>query len=49
LIRQFFPKGTEFDQVPVREVRRVERLLNGRPRKVLNYRTPEEALHELLR
>ena len=49
LIRQFFPKGTEFDQVPVREVRRVERWLNGRPRKVLNYRTPEEALHELLR
>ena len=49
LIRQFFPKGTEFDKVPVREVRRVERLLNGRPRRVLEYRTPEEALQELLR
>jgi transposase, IS30 family len=49
LIRQFFPKGTEFDKVPVREVRRVERLLNGRPRKVLDYQTPEEALHALLR
>jgi transposase, IS30 family len=49
LIRQFFPKGTEFDTVPVREVRRVERLLNGRPRRVLDYRTPEEALQELLR
>jgi IS30 family transposase len=49
LIRQFFPKGTEFDKVPVREVRRVERLLNGRPRRVLDYRTPEEELQELLR
>ena len=49
LIRQFFPKGTEFDKVPLREIRRVERLLNGRPRKVLGYQTPEEALRELLR
>jgi IS30 family transposase len=49
LIRQFFPKGTEFDKVPLREIRRVERLLNGRPRKVLDFQTPEEALYELLR
>ena len=30
------------------EVRRVEGLLNGRPRKVLEYRTPEEVFKEAL-
>ena len=36
LIRQFFPKGTNFNRVPRREIKKVQRLLNGRPRKVSN-------------
>ncbi|MBI4837215.1 MAG: IS30 family transposase [Candidatus Portnoybacteria bacterium] len=36
LIRQFFPKGTDFSKVSRREIKRAEKLLNGRPRKVLN-------------
>ena len=32
LIRQFFPKGTEFDEVTEEEVRRVQDLINGRAR-----------------
>lgn len=46
LVRQFFPKGTNFNKVSFQEVRRVEHLLNGRPRKVLQWKTPDEAWHE---
>lgn len=45
LVRQFFPKGTPFTQVSRRQVTRVERLLNERPRKRLGYRTPQEIIH----
>lgn len=49
LIRQFFPKGTNFRTVNRREIKRVQHLLNGRPRKVLDFRTPYEAMREVLR
>lgn len=48
LIRQFFPKSTNFKQITADEVRRVQDLLNGRPRKALEYHTPYEKLNELL-
>ena len=44
LIRDFFPKGTDFRKVLEEEVFEVERLINTRPRKVLGYRTPQEAI-----
>jgi len=47
LIRQFFPKGLDLGGVRREDVRRVERLLNTRPRKTLGYRTPLEMLSEL--
>ena len=47
LIRQFFPKGTDFLTVSRREIKHVQNLLNGRPRKVLNWRTPSEAFHNV--
>jgi len=43
LIRQYFPKGTDFAKIPRKEVKRVQDLLNGRPRKVLKWQTPFEA------
>ncbi len=49
LIRQFFPKGTDFNRVSRREIKKVQRLLNGRPRKVLNWQTPYEIFNKLLR
>lgn len=49
LIRQFFPKGTDFSKISRREIKRAEKLLNGRPRKVLNWRTPDEVFNNLLR
>jgi IS30 family transposase len=44
LIRQFFPKGTNFAQVALRDVKRIEQLLNERPRRRFNYLTPYEVL-----
>jgi transposase, IS30 family len=49
LIRQFFPKGTNFDKVSRVQINRVQNLLNDRPRKVLNFSTPHEAFVKLLR
>lgn len=42
LLRQYFPKGTDFTQVSHREVARVEQLINERPRRRLHYRSPNE-------
>jgi len=42
LIRQYFLKGTNFDQVTDEEIAEVERKLNMRPRKCLGYQAPIE-------
>jgi len=42
LIRQYFPKGTDFRDVTHHQAREVETLLNDRPRACLGYRTPNE-------
>lgn len=42
LIRDFFPKGTDFSTITRAEVAKVERLLNARPRKILGFRSPQE-------
>lgn len=43
LIRDFFPKKTDFDTISNEEIRFVERELNSRPRKRLGWKTPLEA------
>jgi transposase, IS30 family len=48
LIRQFFPKSTNFKTVTTEEVKRVQDLLNGRPRKALGFHTPYEKFSDLL-
>lgn len=42
LIRQFFPKKSSFEHISDKDTKRVELLLNTRPRKRLNYLTPVE-------
>jgi len=42
LVRQYFPKKSDFRNITDAEVQRVEDLLNDRPRKTLGYRTPNE-------
>jgi IS30 family transposase len=44
LLRQFFPKGTDFKKVTDEELDKAVALINNRPRKCLNYRTPNEVL-----
>lgn len=48
LIRQYFPKGTRFDEVGDEEVAQVQDALNARPRKTLGFRTPAQKLAEAL-
>jgi IS30 family transposase len=45
LIRDFFPKGTDFSTITPAEVAKVERLLNSRPRKCLGFRSPKEVFN----
>lgn len=49
LVRQFFPKGTDFNTLHWRSIKYVERLLNGRPRRVLQFQTPYEVYQQVLR
>ena len=42
LIRQFFKKGSSFENISNEDVKAVEDLLNNRPRKSLGYNTPNE-------
>src|SRR5215471_154713 len=47
LIRDFFPKATDFSTIANAQVAKVERLLNARPRKSLGFRSPQEVFHSL--
>ena len=48
LIREFFPKGTDFSKVTDEEVQHVFDMINDRPRKVLGFRTANEVYREML-
>ncbi len=45
LLRDYFPKKTDFTTIKEEELSYVEYLLNTRPRKRLNYRTPLEVFN----
>ena len=44
LIRRFFPKGTDFNKITEIQLKIAQEKLNSRPRKVLDYKTPAEAM-----
>jgi IS30 family transposase len=46
LVRQYFPKKTDFATVTQADVRRVERILNNRPRKCLDFKTPNQVFRK---
>ncbi len=47
LIRQYFPKKTDFREISDKEVLHVQHLLNNRPRKTLDYLTPFEVFNRI--
>lgn len=48
LLRQYFPKGTDLSEHSADDLAAVAAALNSRPRKTLGWRTPAEALDDLL-
>lgn len=42
LVRDFFPRGTDFLKISNYQLLKVQKLLNDRPRKILNWYTPRE-------
>jgi IS30 family transposase len=48
LLRQYFPKGTDLSTHSAKDLASVALALNTRPRKTLGWRTPAEALEQLL-
>jgi IS30 family transposase len=48
LLRQYFPKGTDLSMHSAEEIAAVAAALNSRPRKTLAWKTPAEALDQLL-
>jgi IS30 family transposase len=49
LLRQYFPKGTDLSRWGLDDLLAVQDALNSRPRKVLGWKTPAEALDHQLR
>lgn len=49
LLRQYFPKGTDFLKISRTRLKEVQDELNDRPRKTLDWHTPHEKFSELLR
>jgi IS30 family transposase len=49
LLRRYFPKGTDLAAHDADDLAAVAQSINTRPRKTLGWRTPAEALDEVLR
>ena len=49
LIRQYLPKGSDFDDVDDATCEFIMERLNSRPRKCLQYRTPDKVFNEFLK
>lgn len=48
IIRRFFPKGTNFDEVQLCEVRVAEEWMNNYPRKILGWKSANQVMQEYL-
>lgn len=48
LIRRFLPKKTDLATITKSQLRTIESLINNRPRKCLNYDTPQEVINRIV-
>ena len=48
LVRQYFPKGTDFLDLGEASLAQVEREINERPRKTLKFNSPANLQHLLI-
>jgi len=48
LIRDYFPKGTDFNELTKERLMEVQDQLNTRPRKTLKWQTPKEVFDKLV-
>lgn len=48
LLRQYFPKGSDLSKISLEEIKRVQDELNDRPRKTLNWQTPNEVMRKFI-
>ena len=48
LIRDFLPKGTDFNQVTKKQLQWIQEALNERPRQTLDWETPKDRLNQLI-
>ena len=49
LIRQYIPKGSSFEHLSKKDIKRIEERLNHRPRKSLGWKTPHEVFYEKMK
>lgn len=47
IVRRFIPKKTNLQMIPSTEISQIENLINNRPKKCLNYKTPKEVFNLL--
>ena len=48
LLRDFYPKGTNFNRLKYNDIKYTQRLFNERPRKILDWESPQEVFGRLL-
>jgi IS30 family transposase len=48
LVRDFYPKGTNFNEISDADLAETQRLLNIRPRRIHGYRKPSDMLDQLI-
>lgn len=46
LVRQYIPKGTDFDSITIQKIKMIEYKINTRPRKKLNFDCPLESFYD---
>jgi IS30 family transposase len=44
LIRRYLPKGTNFNEIDLKQLQMIQQKLNNRPRKIIGYKTPKEMM-----